>query len=143
MQSTKPNDIQEREALRAYTGALETASQSIRLEVLPALSNLGPMASAALPVLDKLSHDEPNEIIRNAFKRTADEIRNKGKTAAHSPTAGELLGLSLGQMMKAKIASAPPSPPADINQLRQEVERLRREQEALREKLKKYEKEEK
>ena len=68
----------------------------------------------ALPLLEKLSRDEPNETLRNAAKRTTDEIRGKTKPAAQ--------------------------PAADVTQLRQELERLKREQEALQEKLRKFEK---
>jgi hypothetical protein len=84
MRSTRPSEAQEKQVLKTYINALEGGSAFTRFTVLSALSNLGPKASAALPVLEKMSRDEPNESLRHAAKRTADEIRAKSNQAATS-----------------------------------------------------------
>jgi aminopeptidase N len=76
-QNTKPSDAQRQQILKCYLAALEYGGAGVRFSVFTGLSDLGATASSALPILDKLSRDEPNEVIRNTAKRTADAIRAK------------------------------------------------------------------
>jgi ubiquinone biosynthesis protein UbiJ len=73
------------------------------------------MASTLLPAVEKLSRDASNERIRELAKQTAEKIRSQDKSAA-APTS------------------------AEIKQLREEVQRLKREQADLLERLRKLEK---
>jgi ubiquinone biosynthesis protein UbiJ len=87
----------------------------VHFVVLSAATDLGSMASTLLPAVEKLSRDGSNERIRNLAKQTAEKIRSQDKSAA-APTS------------------------AEVKQLREEVERLKREQADLRERLRKVEK---
>ena len=82
--------------------------------VLSASTDLGPMASTLLPAVEKLSRDASNERIRELAKQTADKIRSQDKSAATSSST-------------------------EVKQLREEVERLKREQADLRDRLRKLE----
>jgi aminopeptidase N len=113
VQGTNPSEAKRQEVIKALTSALESGNAFLRFNVLSSLSALGPSAKAALPALEKMSRDEPNEALRNAAKHAADAIRPKATDSKGSP---------------------------DANQLREELERLKREDAALRAKLKKLEK---
>jgi aminopeptidase N len=81
LQSTEPRTEQRRDVLKTYMAALEGGSGPVRSTVLPGLSNLGAMATSALPLLDKMSRDEPNEFLRRTARETADKIRGNSKAA--------------------------------------------------------------
>src|SRR5262249_24997079 len=111
----KPSDEQRRQVMQVITDALGSDSRNIRFGALATLREMGPAAKDALPAVEKISQDAPEERVRELARQTAEQTR--GKPAA--------------------------APASELTQLREEVERLRRKQEALRERLNKYEKAEK
>ena len=85
-----------------------------------ALPDLGPLAAAALPAVEKIVNEEaalgPGRLQQMA-KRIVDRIRAQAKPASE-PSAGS----------------------AELNQLRDQIKRLQHEQEELRRRLDQYEK---
>jgi aminopeptidase N len=108
----KPTDAQRRQVMQTFTDALDSDSQRMRFTALVTLREMGTAAKDALPAVEKLSRDDPQERVRELAKQTAEQIRAKPANA-----------------------SAP-----ELTKLREEVDRLKREQEALRERLNKFEK---
>ena len=78
----------------------------------------GALAMAALPAIEKIAHNDSSERLRELARRTAERIRSKSK-------------------------ETPASTSAELGQLHEEVKRLQREQQALRERLDRYEAEQK
>ncbi len=70
-------DNQERfaEAVPLLTGALESESQTVRLEAAVALGDLGGKAAAALPALELIAEDDPIATIRTAAQQSLRKIR--------------------------------------------------------------------
>ena len=114
-QKGKLNDQQRKQIMKPLLAALESDSRFMRFTVLNSLPELGPLASAALPTLDKISKEEGNERVREMAKSAADRIREKTKPA----TAGDT---------------------KEVAQLREEVKRLREEMEKMRSRLDRDEK---
>jgi hypothetical protein len=114
VQKAKLNEEQRKQVQTALADGLEGDNMMTQFVVLNAVRDLGPMASALLPAVEKLSLEASNERIREMAKQTAERIRSQDKTA-----------------------SAPAS--AEVKQLREEVERLKREQADLRDRLRKME----
>src|SRR5262249_57928309 len=81
--------------------------------------DLGSSSASLVPALEFLNQKTANEMIRTAAKGAVERIRGK----------------------------APATPPStasnDLNRLREEIQRLKREQDVLRERLNKFEKSEK
>jgi HEAT repeat protein len=115
VQKAKLNEEQSKQIQAVLVDSLQSDDMMVQFVVLNASTELGPMVSMLLPVVEKLSRDASNERIRELAKQTAEKIRSQDKSA-----------------------SAPTS--AEVKQLREEVERLKREQAALRERLRKIEK---
>jgi aminopeptidase N len=115
----KPNDEQTKQIVAVFTSALDGDPQRIgRHDVQSAMMMLftlreatGPLASAVLPALDKISREASDERIRNLAKTTADGLRAADKSSGSE----------------------------EVKKLREEVERLKREQADLRDRLKKIE----
>ncbi len=114
-QKAKLTDPQRQQVMKPLLAALDSDSRFMRFTVLTSLPDLGPLASAALPTLDKMSKEEGNERVREMAKNAAERIREKIKPA----TAGDS---------------------KEVAQLREEVKRLRQEMEKLRTRLDKDEK---
>jgi aminopeptidase N len=112
-QKAKPDDGQRRQITRAFTEALGSDSTLVRFTALSAVREMGAAAADLLPALDKLSQDPSSERMRDFVRQTAEQVRSKQTAGATS---------------------------SDLAKLREEVMRLRQEQEALRERLEKYEK---
>jgi aminopeptidase N len=112
--NAKPTEEQRKQIMKELSEVLEKDYQLLGFGGAMALRDLGPAATPLLPSLDKLARNDPSERIRTFARETADKIRAKPAAAA--------------------------SPPPDLDQLRKEIERLKKEQEALRERLNKYEK---
>src|SRR5262249_56076923 len=104
---------------KAMRGGVETDNLRVRFTALAGAADRGSSAASLVPVLEKLSRDDSNEMIRTAAKGAVDRIRGKGP-ATPSSTASN-----------------------DLNRLREEIQRLKREQDVLRERLNKFEKSEK
>jgi aminopeptidase N len=113
-QKAKLNEEQNKQIQTILVDSLQGDDMMVQFVVLSASTDLGPLASALLPAVEKLSRDASNERVRELAKQTADKIRSQDKSAA-----------------------APAS--AEVKQLREEVERLKREQSDLRERLRKIE----
>jgi aminopeptidase N len=107
-------EAQHDRAIQALTAALGDDGPRIRRMTIFALQSIGPAAKAALKTLDEVAAHDPVETIAESAKKAATAIRTP-------PTAG----------------------PEDIKKLREELDRLKKEQEELRNRLQKYEKTEK
>jgi aminopeptidase N len=108
-------EAQKQKILKPITEALEKDDRFLLFTILNTLPNLGPMAASTLPALDKLVADAPDGRVKEMAKGVADRIR-----ALANPGAG--------------------SGPAELNQLREEIKKLQREQDNLRQKLEKLDK---
>jgi hypothetical protein len=108
----KPSESQKEQILKTLTTVLESDSRFLRFSVISALPDLGSAAQSVLPALDKIAQNEGNDRLRDVAKRTAEKIREASKPAAASD---------------------------EITKLREELKRLRQEQDTLRERLNKYE----
>jgi aminopeptidase N len=114
-QKAKLNEEQSKQIESVLVDALQGNDMMVQFAVLNAATELGAMASRLLPAVEKLSRDASNERIREIAKRTEEKIRSQEK-------------------------SAPVPTSAEVKQLREEVERLKREQAELRDRLRKIEK---
>jgi aminopeptidase N len=115
VQKAKLNEEQRKQIQAVLLDSLQGDDMIAQFTVLRVVTDLGPMASTLLPAVEKLSRDASNERVREIAKQTAEKIHSQDKSAA-----------------------APAS--AEVKQLREEVERLKREQADLRERLRKIEK---
>jgi ubiquinone biosynthesis protein UbiJ len=115
-QKAKPDEGQRKQILGALSTALEGDNMMVQFSVLGSLNNLGTMATELLPAVDKISRDASNERIRAIAKQAAKRIRNQAKATA-------------------------PATAEEVKKLRDEVERLKREQAELLKRLQKLEKE--
>jgi aminopeptidase N len=113
-QKAKLNEEQTKQIQGALLDSLQGDDMMVQFVVLGASTELGPMASTLLPAVEKLSRDASNERIREIAKQTAEKIRSQDKSG-NAPAA------------------------AEVKQLREEVERLKREQTELRDRLRKIE----
>src|SRR5262249_37272571 len=105
---------QRQQIVNTLVAGLDTDDLSSRMAALQALPELGPLATAALPALDKMAQDASRSGYQRMIKSTADRIRAESG-ASTTTNAGEL------------------------NRLRDEVKRLVREQEELRKRLDRFE----
>jgi aminopeptidase N len=103
----KLTDPQRQQLIKPLVAALDNDSRFLRFTVLASLPELGPLASAALPVLDKMSKEETNERMREMVKSAAEKIRGKPKPASSS-SADEI-----GKLRE------------EVKQLREEIQKLR------------------
>jgi HEAT repeat protein len=106
----KLTDPQRQQLIKPLVAALDSDSRFLRFTVLASLPELGPLASAALPALDKMSKEETNERMREMVKNAAEKIRGKPKPASSSSAD-------------------------EIGKLREEVKQLREEMQKLRARL--------
>jgi aminopeptidase N len=106
-------DAQRERAVRAIAAALTEDAARVRRSAISALQTIGPAAKVALTSLDDLAAHDPVESVAEAAKKAAEAVR------------------------------AAPAGNQDLKQLREEVDRLKTEQEDLRKRLEKYEKGEK
>jgi aminopeptidase N len=106
------SDGQRQQIVKTLVGGLDTDDAFVRLALLQSLPDLGPQAALALPALDKLAQSESRSGVRNRIKSVASRIRaQSGSTAGGS----------------------------EVNQLREQVQRLEREQQELRKRLDQFE----
>jgi hypothetical protein len=107
-------DEQRQQIVKTLVTALETDDLSSRVAALQALPDLGPLATSALPLLDKMAQEQSRSGLQRMIKAAADRIR------AQSGAVG--------------TAEA-----SELNRLREEVKRLERNQEEMRKRLDKFE----
>jgi aminopeptidase N len=112
--NAKPNAAQTKKIVGVFTSGLEGDNRRMQFMVLAAVRDAGPLASALLPALEKVSRDAADERIRTMARTTTERIRaaEKPATAAASD---------------------------EVKKLREEVERLKKEQTELRDRLQKIE----
>src|SRR5262249_27247647 len=110
-QTADPSEEQQKRILAAVTASLEGDGGMLRFSAISALGDLAQFSPAAQAKLEDLTQNEPDERIREMAKRTGERAR------ARTPAAT-----------------------GDAAKLRQELERLKKEQELLRERLNKLEK---
>jgi aminopeptidase N len=108
-QTGNPTEEQRQHIVTAVTACLEGEGPRIRMSAISALRDLGRSASPALAALQALSLHDPDDRIRDLAKRASEQIRS----------------------------NAPP--PVELTRLREELERLRREQVELQQRLNRYE----
>jgi aminopeptidase N len=112
------SDAQRQKILTLFVEALKSEDRFQRLGALLALPELGPLAASALPIVDKIVSEEstlgPGHI-HDLAKGAADRIRAQSKPASTAAAT-------------------------ELDQLRQEIKLLQREQDELRKRLDKYEK---
>jgi aminopeptidase N len=113
VRSKQLTDAQRQQIVKSFVTTLEETDRSSRFAVLRALPELGPLAASALPVVEKMIQDESRPRLKEMLKGVADKIRAQAGTTPAT---------------------------AELNQLREEVIRLQREQDDLRKRLDKYEK---
>ncbi len=111
----KLGDEPRKRLVSAATDALASDSLRIRFATLSAVNAPSGGVAELLPAVEKVSRDDPDGRVREFAKTVAEQLRKKDAPAA-----------------------AP-----DVAKLREEVERLKKEQEALRERLNRFEKGEK
>jgi aminopeptidase N len=109
--TANPTEEQRQQIVKTITACLEKegSRSRTRMSAFSTLRDLGPSASAALPTLEAISQNDPNDRIRELARSTSEQIRS------NTPA------------------------PAEMRQLREELEHLKRDQEALRARLTKYE----
>jgi len=112
--SKRLTDEQRQQIVKPLIAALESDDLLSRVAALRTLPDLGALASAALPILDKMAQDQSRSGMIRMIKTAADRIRAQSG-ANTTAEAGEL------------------------NRLREEVKRLERGQEELRKRLEKFE----
>jgi len=100
--------------VQSVADGLQNESRFVRLNVLIHARDLGPAAAPLIPLLEQFTRNERNAQIREQAQQMIDQIRGK-------PAAG---------------STASP----DVKQMRDEIDRLKKEQETLRERLKQVEK---
>jgi aminopeptidase N len=111
-QSTFLSDDQRQQIVRTITACLEGEGSRVRGSAVEALRELGKAATPALAALKALSLHDPDDRVRDQAKRASEQI------ASNTPL------------------------PAEVKTLREQLERLQREQDQLKERLNKYEKSE-
>jgi ubiquinone biosynthesis protein UbiJ len=107
------SDAQRQQIVKVLVAALDTDDVFARFTVIQTLPDLGPLAAAALPALDKMARTESRSGVKNRIKSVAARIR------------AQQSGGSAGS--------------SEVSQLRDEVKRLEREQEELRKRLERFE----
>jgi aminopeptidase N len=106
-------DESRKRIVQSVADALQSEGRFVRLNVLIGARDLGPVAAPLLPILEEFTHDL-NAQIREEAQKMIDQV--KAKPAATASTA------------------------PDLKQLREEIDRLKREQESLRRRLNQVEK---
>jgi aminopeptidase N len=107
-------DDHRQQIVKTLVAALETDDLASRVAALQALPDLGPLATSALPLLDKMAQEQSRSGFNRMIKTTADRIR-------------------------AQSGASTTTDASELTRLREEVKRLEREQEELRKRLDKFE----
>lgn len=110
LRKANPSDDQRNKIVTAITASLDGEGPTVRRTAVAALRDIGRSAEPAASALEAMARHDPDERIREAAQKALEAIRS------NTPTAVE------------------------VTRLRQELERLRKSQEVLQERLDKYEK---
>jgi aminopeptidase N len=108
--TTNPTDAQHKQVVQVVSVCLEEQHPVVLFAAVGALSQLGKAASSALPALNALASHHPMEGVRDSAKQAAKAIES------NTP------------------------PPVEVTRLREEVDRLKKSQEDLQERLNRFEK---
>lgn len=103
------NEDQRKQIVAALSSCLEHEGPRVRTSAVEALQQMGASAASAVAALTEMSLHDPSEGTRAAAKRAIEEIHKNAPV------------------------------PVEVGRLRDELDRLKREQEQLRERLSKYE----
>ncbi len=106
-QTTSPSDEQQRRIHKTVSSCLEGENPWVLRGAITALRDLGRSASPALPALEAISRHDPDDRLRDLAKRAIEQIRG------NSPV------------------------PVEVTRLREEVESLKKAQDALKQQLEK------
>jgi HEAT repeat protein len=109
-QTANPGDEQQQRIVAAVSACLEGETSPVRRAAVATLRELGKSASPALVALEALRVHDPEDGIRDQAKRAIDQIRSNATV------------------------------PVELTRLREELDRLKRTQEKLQERVDKYEK---
>jgi aminopeptidase N len=105
-----PTDSQRDQIVKAVVACLDGEGPQVRGAAAETLRELGQSATPALPALEALSRHDPEERVREQARRAVEQIRS------HTPV------------------------PVEVTRLREELERLKKTHEDLRDRLQKFEK---
>jgi aminopeptidase N len=108
--SANPSDDQRKKIVQVLSGNLDGESDFVVFGAIGGLSSLGQSASSALPALNAMAMHHPNERLRDQAK----------------------------QAVKAIESNTPP--PVEVTRLREELERLKKSQDDLQDRLNRFEK---
>jgi aminopeptidase N len=109
-QTANPTDEQRQRIVTAATDCLAGESSRVRLAAVTALRDLGRSATPAVAALEALSRHDPDDRVRELARKAIEQVRS------NTPA------------------------PVEVKRLREELERLRKSQEALQERVQQYEK---
>jgi aminopeptidase N len=112
--SKRLTDAQRKQIVKTLVAALESEDRGSRFVALQTLPTFGSLASAALPILDKMAQEESRSGTIRMIKSAADRIRGQSGTNTSTEVS-------------------------ELSRLRDEVKRLERSQEELRKRLEKFE----
>jgi aminopeptidase N len=110
LRTANPTDEQRKQAVTVITACLDGEGPTMRRTAVSALRDVGRSGEPAVAALEALARHDPDERLRETAQKAAEAIRT------NTPA------------------------PVEVTRLRQELERLRKSQEALQERLDKYEK---
>jgi aminopeptidase N len=108
--SANPTQEQRKKIVQVVSGCLDGESELVVFGAVGALSTLGQSATSALPALNAVALHHPSERLRDQAKQAAKAIES------NTP------------------------PPVEVTRLREELERLKKSQEDLQERLNRFEK---
>jgi aminopeptidase N len=109
-QKANPSDEQRQQIVAVVAACLENEGPTVRRSAVTALRDLGRSAAPTLTTLEAIARHDPDERLRESAKKAADQIRS------NTPA------------------------PLELTRLREELERLKRANEALKERVDKFEK---
>jgi aminopeptidase N len=109
-QTGNPNREQRDRAIKALAACLDGEDRIVRQGAIMSLRDLGQTAAPAVAALEALAQHDPDDRVADAARRAITQIRGSG------------------------------SAPSELSKLREEIERLKKSQEALLERLEKFEK---
>lgn len=107
--TANPSDEQRRRIATAVTAALENEGRRVRLAAVSALRSLGQSAAVSLPALEAIARHDPDGRVQELAKKAGEAIRS------NTPA------------------------PVELTRLREELERVRKANEALQERIDRFE----
>ena len=108
--TTNPNEEQQKRVVQVVSACLDEQSPVVQFGAVGALGQLGKAASSAVPALNALASHHPMDGLRDSAKQAVKQIES------NTP------------------------PPVEVTRLREELERLKKSQDDLQERLNRFEK---